>query len=71
MGRSIASWNPLSCCYFTGNLDPKGSRNFVSFRGNHGKNLNFKGAHFVRSRSPRCNLEGVDFEERTSPSEVH
>lgn len=70
MGRSIASWNPLSCCYFTGNLDPKGSRNFVSFRGNHGKTLNCKGAHFVRLRSPRCNLEGVDFEERTSPSEV-
>ncbi|XP_073039722.1 probable cytokinin riboside 5'-monophosphate phosphoribohydrolase LOGL10 isoform X1 [Primulina eburnea] len=67
---SLASWNPLSYCYSTGNLDPKGSRNFVSFVGNHGTNVNFKGAHFVRLRSLRCNLEGIDFEERKSPSEV-
>ncbi|KZV27249.1 hypothetical protein F511_04702 [Dorcoceras hygrometricum] len=70
MGRSIASWNPVSYCYFTGNLDTKGSRKFASFERNHGTNVNVRGAHFVRLRSLRCNLEGVDFEERTSPSEV-
>ncbi|XP_075503188.1 uncharacterized protein LOC142540723 isoform X2 [Primulina tabacum] len=67
---SLTSWNPLSYCYSTGNLDPKGSRKFVSFVGNHGTNVNFKGTHFVRLRSLRCNLEGIDFEERKSPSEI-
>lgn len=68
MGFSIASSNSLGLCYFIQNHHQRTGNFFLSFHGN------FKLSKlFIRAQSRRlicCKLEGIDFQERKSPTEV-
>lgn len=68
MGFSIASSNSFGQCYLIQDHSQRTGKKFASFHGN------FKlSTLFTRAQSRKsfcCKLEGIDFQERTSPAEV-